>query len=212
MKTIGLFLTLCLPAFSTVITFDDLPARTAGAIPSGYGGLNWSGGFTFFDPVNYLGSVPSGYSAGIVSGPNIAYNSSTGAPGGVYGPVSFSSNSPFVLNSLYLTAAFNDNLQVVITGLVGSVGTPGYRETVILSATSPTQFTLNWSGLTVVTLTPSGGTQHPGYPGGPAPILVLDNLDVVTSPEPSGELLIGLLVLASVSVWRHTGRSHHVPN
>lgn len=176
-----------IPAFSAVITFDDLPARTAGSIPQGYANLFWSTGFTFFDPLNYFGSVPNGYSAGIVSGPNIAYNSNADFSNG--GAISFFSSSAFTFTSVYLTAAWYDNLQVTVAGSLGGVAVAGDLLTVTLNATRPTFFTFNWAGIDRVTFTPSGGTPH-GYSGS-GHYFLMDNLEVTTTPEPGAAGLLG---------------------
>jgi len=179
-----------------VITFDDLPARTASQIPNGYSNLNWSSGFTFFDPLSYFGSIPNGYSAAIVTGPNVAYNSNEGTGDS---SISFSSPSPFTFNRVFLTAAWYDNLQVAITGFRGGVPISEDNRIVALSATNPTLFTFNWTNVDRVTFRPFGGTQHVGYPGSGV-FLVMDNLDVVTTPEPGYAVAVGLVLIGMLFV------------
>ena len=79
-------------------------------IPDGYHGLIWNN-FAELDGVN-LGQ-PSGYGAGVVSPPTVAFNAG-GYPAGLIAP------GPFSLLSAYLTAAWNDNLQVEVIGYAGA--------------------------------------------------------------------------------------------
>jgi len=143
-------------ARATVVTFDDLPAAgLGGPIPNGYGGLNWDN----FYYINGDFDLTSGYFYGIVSPGNVAYNA-FGAPADV---MSVSSSTPFFFNGAYFTAAWNDNLQVTVTGYSGA--TPVDSETVTLSATAPTFESFNYAGVTEVTFDSFGGTPHPGYDG-----------------------------------------------
>jgi hypothetical protein len=145
------------------LTFDTL---AAGAVPAGYGGLNWNN-FTVYDGV---GSV-SGYGAGVVSTNNIAYNGGGGA-------ASITSTNPFNLFSAYLTAAWNDNLQVEAKGYANGVLI--YDNTYTLSATNPTLINFNYLGVTEVDFTASGGTPH-GYAGSGTEF-VMDNVNAATGP------------------------------
>jgi len=172
---VGLAL-FCVPGLcstGTLITFDDLSAGVGGVqIANGYAGLNWSNFYALDGP-----SYGGGYAAGVISSPNVAYN-------GFGAPASFSSPAPFTLDSLYLTAAWNDNLQVTVTGLNNGQAIAGDTATLTLSATQPTLFAPGWSGLTEVDFTSFGGTPHPGYEGG-GDHFALDNLAIDATPEPS---------------------------
>src|SRR5438874_9751748 len=101
-----------------VVTFDDLSTTvgTGNPIPNGYSGLNWLNLIWVTAP----GSAPasSGYGHGLVSSPNEAYN-------GGGSPASISSATPFNFVSGFFTAAWNDGLQITVTGLNGinTVGT-----------------------------------------------------------------------------------------
>ena len=141
-----------------IITFDDLATPTLdtygeidlGTIPNGYNGLNW-GSFYVATPV---ASFPSGYNAGLVSPPNVAFNS--------YGtPATITSSQPFNLISAYLTAAWMNNLQVEVQGKLA--GALVYDKTCTLSATTPTLIPFNYIGVDEVDFTSSGGTQDPAY-------------------------------------------------
>ena len=132
-------------------TFDDLPGGSL-PVPAGYCGLTWSN-------FNYLIAADhpnSGYSAGTVSPPNAAFN-----PYGT--PASIINTGKVNLVSAYLTAAWNDNLQVLANGYAGA--TLAYSNSYTLSATAPTLINFNYLGVSKVDFISSGGTPHPGYSG-----------------------------------------------
>ena len=180
------------PAAALTITFDDVADTSGGfggtPIPNGYQGLNWTNWNllnTALFTTNFLGGAPSGALPGTVSPPNVAYN-----PAG--GEAIFSSSTPFTFNSADLTALWNDNLQVTITGLLDGVT----KDTITLSpsATAATLETFNWANINEVDLLASGGTQHVGYSGAGTQV-ALDNLTIttsqVTTPEPSTLAILG---------------------
>ena len=170
-----------------VITFDDINANSGGSRdyptpPSGYYGLQWIN----FEVLNTKDFAVSGYESGVVSPDNVAFNS-----GG--GPAAFSSSAAFDLDSAYLTAAWNDGLQVEAQGFVGSVLT--YDNTYILSATAPTLINFNYRGVNEVNFIASGGTAHDGYSGAGTQF-AMDNM-TISAPEPG---TIGLLVFGAALV------------
>jgi uncharacterized repeat protein (TIGR01451 family) len=133
---------------SQLVTFDDL----SGSVPTGYFGLAWSN----FNSLAGSSSPNSGYAAGTVSVPNVIYNS------GAF-PASIISTGRVDFTSAYLTAAWNDNLQVQAQGYNGS--TLLYNNTYTLSATAPTLINFNYSGVSRIDFVSFGGTPHPGYSG-----------------------------------------------
>jgi uncharacterized repeat protein (TIGR03803 family) len=151
------------------LTFDDLPYRFL-QVPAGYGNLTWSN----FYYLNGVVTRPSGYVAGMVSLPKVVYNN-----GGA--PAAISAASPFALFSAYLTAAWNDNLQVEAQGYYGS--NLVYDRTYTLSATNPTLIPFNYLGVTSVRFISSGGTPHTGYAGGGIEF-VMDNVSAYVEPIP----------------------------
>jgi hypothetical protein len=167
------------------VTFDDLYETNGSSsqIPPGYGGLNWSN-FNFFNALTALN--PSGYKAGMVSPPNVAYNGG-GNPASIIGPV------PFDLLSAALTAAWNNNLNVDVKGYVGTNMT--YERNVILSATAPTTVQFNYYGVNSVSFASSGGTQYSGYTG-TGKLFVMDNVTVVPHDTPSVAPLVQQLAKA----------------
>jgi uncharacterized repeat protein (TIGR03803 family) len=149
---------------ATLITFDELSG--SGPIPSGYGGFYWDN-FYYLNGATYART--SGYTAGIVSSNNIAYNG--------YGAVAGITNlAPFDFLSAYLTAAWNDDLQVEVQGYAGK--TLKYDNTYTLSAKTPTRIQFNYLGITTVEFTSWGGSPHPGYGGGGTHV-VIDNVSLI---------------------------------
>jgi hypothetical protein len=152
-----------------IVTFDDLTGSGL-PVPVDYNGLTWSN-FYYLDGVTY--GQPSGYTAGTVSSPNVAFNN--------YGtPATISSSVPFDILSAYMTAAWNDNLQVEVKGYNNA--SLIYDNTYILSATAPTLIQFNYLGVTSVQFISSGGTPHPGY-GGSGEQFVLDNVSLLFPPS-----------------------------
>ena len=112
---------------TNLITFDDLPATTNGIqVTNDYRGLSWSN-FYALDALHYPNT--SGYQVGMISASNVAYNANGS-------PAAISSASLFNLVSAYLTAAWNQNLQVQALGYNGPALL--YSNTYVLSATNPT--------------------------------------------------------------------------
>jgi Immunoglobulin domain len=154
----------------TLVTFDNL-SGSSGQVPDGYNNLTW-GNFYCLDGLTY--GQPSGYTAGVVSSPNIVYN-------GYGSPAAISSVAPFDFLSAYLTAAWNDNLHFELKGYNGN--TLVYDNTYALNAATPTLIRFNYLGVTSVQFLSSGGTLHPGY-GGNGEQFVMDNVNVLFPPVP----------------------------
>ncbi len=143
-----------------LVTFDDLTG--SGLVPVGYNSLTWSN-FYYLDGLTY--GEPSGYTAGVVSSPNVAYNA--------YGaPAAISSPTPFDLVSGYLTAAWDNNLQVELKGFSGP--TLVYDNTYTLSTTVPKLIQFNYVGVTSVQFISLDGTQF-----------VMDNVSLIFLLPPS---------------------------
>jgi uncharacterized repeat protein (TIGR03803 family) len=159
----------------SLLTFDDL-AESGLAVPSGYGNLNWQN-FYYIAGGDYR---QSGYFAGMISAPNVAYNG--------YGEPAYlaSSSGSFSLLSAYVTAAWNDNLRLEVKGLANSALV--YHQSFTLSATNPTFINFNCVGVTAIEFISSGGTGDPGYPG-TGTHFVLDNVTVMTEPPPQLDTL-----------------------
>jgi len=170
-------------AQSTMITFDDYPHQQD--ITNGYGGLNWNNfaavnGIT--DPVGFGFGRNTGYTHGIVSGSQGAYN-----PDGT--PAYFSSPTPFMFNSIYLTSAWPDNTQFLIQGFIGGTnGTLVDTLSLSLSTLSPTYENLDWSGIDTIAFSSIGS---------PPSQIVMDNL-TYTVPEQSTLSLLTLPIVALI--------------
>jgi hypothetical protein len=188
------FVFASISAAQTTITFDDITNPGTGtALASGYSGFTWTNFFA--GTASAFGPV-TGYSNGVVSTPNIAFN-------GFGNSASLSSASTFTFNSAYFNAAWNNGLSVTVTGLLS--GTPVDSFTFTVNATgAATLETFNWSNINELSFTSSGGT-NVGYPGNGTQFLV-DNMEfnqqVSPTPEPpafflflGGVLFIGIKLL-----------------
>ena len=155
-----------------LLKFDDISNYSA--VPSGYGVLDWNN-FYALDAVNYYDN-PSGYEAGLKSANNVLFNS-----GGYPASIS-SSGYAFVLNSAYLTGAWNDNLQVQVQGYF--LGKLVYTKTYTLSAVKPTLVTFPSQLVSEVVFTSFGGTYHSAYSPYSGEHFSTDNVTVTLLPIP----------------------------
>ena len=179
-------------ANATLITFDDLTDNGSGTpIANGYAGLNWNN-FYVLNAVDLNSfSGPSGYSAGMVSANNVAFNA--------FGTEAIISDSLFILNSAYLTGAWNNNLQVEVKGYNGA--TLLYDNTYTLSSTAPTLINFNYVGVDNVMFDSFGGTQNPDYSQGHGTQFAMDNLTINATPVPEAStMLAGALLLLPFGV------------
>jgi hypothetical protein len=174
--------------FAGTIFFDDIsvPAGFNSYVPilNGYQSFNWNNFDAFYAP----GTPNTGYAAGVVSSPNVAFNVAGG-------PASFSSATQFTFTSAYFTAAWMDGLNISIQGRNGATVIDTLD--IVVNATVPSLSIFGWTGLTEVDFSAFGGTLHPGYNGGPGSEFVLDNMTInvpgpINGPEPSAVLLVGI--------------------
>lgn len=157
-----------------LMTFDEWPDTTYGwMITNGYLGLSWSN-FFVLDGLEYADGL-SGYAAGVVSPDNIAFNGN-----GL--PASISSAVPFDFNSAYVTAAFNDNLQLQAEGFTGGALTCSNVYT--LSSTNPTLINFNYHNVDRIYFNPYGGTPNTNYGPYGNSQFALDNVSFSTSTFP----------------------------
>ncbi len=166
-------------ALADTLTFDTF----TGSINSrNYGGFTWNN----FSVINAATSN-SGYHAGMVSGTNVAYNAFAN-------PATFSSSTAFTLNDAWFVGAWNDGLTIHVVG----TGANTYTKDFVVNSTGASNIVFNWTGLTSVRFSSSGGTPHPGYSGAGAHF-GMDNLTVNAAPVPEPEtwamLLGGLAAL-----------------
>lgn len=149
-----------------LLTFDTLGTGES-VIPSGYGGLQWDN-FYSLDGLTY--GQPSGYTPGVVSKSNVAYNGS-GAPASIF--VDQGSFTPVLA---YLTAAWNDNLKVQVKGYLR--GRLVLNRTYTLSATKP-MLVVFGPRVDELDFSSSGGTAHSAYHTDPGYQFAMDNLLVL---------------------------------
>jgi hypothetical protein len=184
----------------TVVTFDDLPVNGTGRVPLFYQGLEWQQ-FDYVNAVlntNVTGGV-NGYYFGMVSASNVAFNS-MGTSGLISSP---NLATTFDFLSVYLTGAWNSNLNILIFGYNNS--TELYNTTVVVSATSPTLFTFDYRNINRLIFNTAGG-QPAGFSSGSGFEFAMDNFTYVLVPEPSSLLLT---VLGFATLWAFLGHGRH---
>jgi hypothetical protein len=187
-------------ASAMVITFDDLTAPATaegnlGPIPDGYAGFNWSDYFYVMeaDTTTYN---PSGYINGVVSAENVAFNAYAAS-------VSVDPATTFDFTGAWLTAAWNDDLNITVEGWLSGVSV--YSNTVVAQCTFPQWFEFDYLGIDTLTFNSFGGTDH-GF-GWSGEHFVMDNLVVSGSkvvPEPASimSLFAGLALLGGYRLRR----------
>lgn len=131
-------------ANAAVLTFDDLTPVELGTIFDGYGGFNW-------DQFGYLNGAQhapgSGYDNGTVSGDYVAFNE--------FANVATIDDGLFDFTSAYLTAAWNDGLNITVEGW--NSGSLLYSTTVVVDTTGPTLFTFDYLGIDSLVFNSFGG-------------------------------------------------------
>jgi hypothetical protein len=170
---------VALPAQALTINFDNLPSDQLQTIPNGYQGFNWNG-FSTIEPSVFIPGG-SGYQNGVVSGSIVAYNQNGNF-------ASFSSATPFTLNSAFLTGAWNDGLTVLVQGFEDTNSTASFAQSVVVGTSSPSFFTNNFTGLiNRVTFTSSGGSPNSAFAskGFVGTQFALDNLTVNAPIDPT---------------------------
>ena len=168
-------------AFGTSVTFDEIIDPTHGdgvSITNNYQNLIWNN-FAVVNAVVYTGlNGSNGYFNGMVSISNVALNA--------YGaPAEIDSFTNFNFFSVYLTGAFNSNLNIVVEGF--RAGSMLYSQTVVASATSPILFTFDYINIDRLTFSAFGG-QPAGFPvagGSGDSHFAMDNFTFEFVPEPS---------------------------
>ena len=149
---------------ATLVTFDDLTCGEGAQVPTSYSGLTWDNFYCMDSSARV-----DGYHNGAVSPSNVAFNWFSN-------PANFSISSPssFTLNSAYLTAAWNNGLNVQVQAYrSGSlVSTTNH----VLQTTGPLLVNFNLVNVDQVVFTSSGGI-NAGF-GGSGEHFVMDNLVV----------------------------------
>ncbi|KST63564.1 PEP-CTERM sorting domain-containing protein [Mastigocoleus testarum] len=131
-------------AEAVVVTFDDIETTYGfGAVESGYGGLDWVN----FGYVNQIFHPGSGYENGLASGDYTAFNWYA-KPAEVTGDL-------FDFQSTFLTAAWNNGLNILVEGFSG--GILKYSQNVVVNPSQSKKFIFDYIGVDRVKFTSSGG-------------------------------------------------------
>ncbi len=188
----------------TVVTFDDIAHSNGHStdITNGYQGLDWSNIATL-NPILQLaqdGPSPTNglYYNGMVSASNVAFGGFT-SPTEIY-----SASSNFNFLSVYLTGAWNSNLNVEVQGFGGT--TLMYDQTVVLVGTTATQIAFNYMDIDRLDFNSYGGEEALGIDGGP--IFVMDDFMFESVPEPSSLLLTALAAVPLIAFLRRKRRRY----
>lgn len=153
-------------ANALLINFDDVITSSDANVPSGYNNYTWNN----FGIVNGNSILNTGYSIGIVSQANVAFNSD-GTPAYI------SKSNLFNLTSGYFTAAWSDGLQLTVTGFSDELGTiQKYSSVYTLQTTAQSKIVFNWTEIRRVLFSSSGGTDAGGPFGSTRTHFALDNL------------------------------------
>ncbi|TAA45812.1 PEP-CTERM sorting domain-containing protein [Corallincola spongiicola] len=181
----GLAASMSVTAQAGVLSFDDLTTDTGFTELSGtnYGGLNWSSDFYILHTPSY---TQSGYKTGTVSGEYVALN-------GFANDVSVA-DGVFDFNGSYLTAAWNDGLNIEVTGLLA--GVQQYQSIVEVDTFGPTWFDFNFFGIDELKFRSFGGVQN-GQLSGSGTHFAMDDFtfNQAAVPVPATLALLGLGLL-----------------
>lgn len=172
--TLLLGVSFSIAANATTLTFDDVSPSTYAHIDNGYGGLDWD---------NFNVEIPyydSGYRHGLVSGSYVAYNGS--------GTQATVSGSAFNFEGVYLTGAWNNGLNVTVSGFLD--GNMLYSKTVTVNSYQPTWFAFNYTGIDKLTFDSFGGVDA-GYIVGGGTNFAMDDFAFSPVPVPAAVWLFG---------------------
>ncbi|MDO8343280.1 MAG: PEP-CTERM sorting domain-containing protein [Cellvibrio sp.] len=178
---------------AAVITFDDLPATELDAIPDGYHGFNW--GASHMVNVNYFHKdlLPNtGFENGVVSGDYAAFN--------FLATTSTITGDQFDFNGAYLTAGWNDGLNIEVTGFLNNALL--FTKTVVVNTSAAQWFDFNFLGISSLSLRAWGGVPIDPMNGGE--MFVMDNFtyNEPTAVPESSSLALLLLGVAGILLGR----------
>ena len=183
---------------AAVITFDDLPATELDAIPDGYHGFNW--GASHMVNVNYFHKdlLPdTGFANGVISGDYAAFN--------FLATTSTITGDQFDFNGAYLTAGWNDGLNIEVTGFLNNALL--FTQTVVVNTSAAQWFDFNFLGINSLSMRAWGGTSIDGTQGND--FFVMDNFtyNEPTAVPESSSLVLLLLGVAGILVGRKTKKA-----
>jgi len=199
---LSLLLSLGLSAAATtqaaVITFDDLTATELDAIPAGYHGFNW--GASHMVNVNYFHKdlLPNtGFENGVVSGDYAAFN--------FLATTSTITGDQFDFNGAYLTAGWNDGLNIEVTGFLNNLAL--FTKTVVVNTQQAQWFDFNFFGINALSLRAWGGVSIDPANGGE--MFIMDNFtyNEPTAVPESSSLILLLLGVAGILLGRKTRKA-----
>ena len=171
-------------AKAATIGFDDLSNESS--IYDGYHGFNWDNLVVLNanDFHNKYGD--NGYTNGLVSGNNVAFNTN--------GMVGLVNGQSFTFNGAYLTAAWNDNLNITVEGLLD--GITKYTKTVVVNTDSPNWFNFDFQDINGLQFTSFGGTDA-GF-NGSGTHFAMDNFTYNEPTQYVPEPITGLVLAAGM--------------
>ena len=180
---------------AAVITFDDLPATELDAIPDGYQGFNW--GASHMVNVNYFHKdlLPNtGFENGVVSGDYAAFN--------FLATTSTITGDVFDFNGAYLTAGWNDGLNIEVTGFLNNLAL--FTKIVVVNTQQAQWFDFDFLGINSLRFHASGGTGTAGND-----FFVMDNFTIneSTPVSESSSLALLLLGITGILLGRKTKKS-----
>lgn len=159
------------------IRFDDLPsaAQECKIILGTYRGLKWTGMCYGHQAVLNRNLPNSGYLTCFTAGssPQVAYFK-------IDASITLERpNERFTFVSISVCAAWNDDLQLTITGHQNSVQT--HVQTILLRFGQPQLLLFHWRNINKIILKPFGGTAHPetGQPALPHVIITQITIDAL---------------------------------
>ena len=174
---------------AAVITFDDLPPTELDAIPNGYQGFNW--GSSHMVSVNYFHQdlLPAtGFENGVVSGDYAAFN--------FLATTSTITGDVFDFNGAYLTAGWNDGLNIEVTGFLNNLAL--FTKIVVVSTQQAQWFDFDFPGINSLSLRAWGGTSMDGTAGDD--FFIMDNFTINESTPVSESSLLALLLLGITGI------------
>ncbi|HTF96453.1 MAG TPA: PEP-CTERM sorting domain-containing protein [Cellvibrio sp.] len=185
---LSLGLSSAVSTHAAVITFDDLPETDMGSIEAGYGGFNWGDSFLTNVAYAHKDTIPgTGFETGVVSGNYAAFN--------FLATTSVISGEKFDFNGAYLTAGWNDGLNIKVTGFLDNVAL--FTQTVVVNTQQAQWFNFDFIGINSLSLSAWGGTSIDPSNGGE--FFVMDNFTFnetasasVPESSPLALLLLGV--------------------
>ncbi len=156
------------------ITFDDLPSVAGhyNNIPSTYRGLKWTN-LNYMYELYWKNNCPaSGYAAAFNTGcgPHIAFFTDEASV------AVERANETFTFVSVNACAAWNDDVQLTITGHRNSTQINTHTATLLFG--QPQLILLQWKDIDTITFKSSGGTAHPGTGLGAFAYVVITQLTI----------------------------------